>query len=264
MSKILATFSGKFGDILWSLPTVREISKREGTPVDMGIMPAYKSLLPLLQMQPYICRAFTIDDWVCTGSPCGDQPWQPPVRIEEHYEKSFHLTYRRHPQSNEALIDFTAQQQGLVLTEPVVPFISTTEAPDVNRVAYAFNPMYKDLKDKFIDNIRFELSELRFADVTGVDWVYATQLIKHSTCFIGCRSSNFVLAHGVGQPNIFIYDPHPARNAMGHFGYTFGNPHWKDVNAHIQQTPEESANQAINFIKQCVKEKENEHAIVKA
>src|SRR5271170_584409 len=104
--KILCTFSGKFGDIMWSLPTVRQISKNLGTRVDMGIMPGYKTLLPLLQEQKYINRAYTIDNWECTGSPCGDQPWNPPVDCEEEYSNVFHLTYRRHPSAFEPLIDF--------------------------------------------------------------------------------------------------------------------------------------------------------------
>jgi hypothetical protein len=269
--RILTTFSGRFGDILWSLPTVREISKREGTKVDMGIMPQYKSLLPLLQMQPYIDTAFTIDDWICVGSPCGDQPWQPPVRVEEHYEKSFHLTYRRHPQSNEALIDFIAQQQGFELTEPVVPFIETNfkyaylRSANTVFIAVAFNALYQAEKDAFRIKLKELLPEnIQYLDVLRLPWTDAAAAIKCALAFVGCRSSNFVLAHGVGQKNIFVFEPHPSRNAHGHFGYTFGNPHWKDVNALCFGYPEQSAEDAIQNIQKWVKEKENEYATVKA
>jgi hypothetical protein len=155
--KILTTFSGRYGDILWSLPTVRAICKSLipfSANVDLypemhfGIMPQYRSLLPLLNAQPCIDKAFVIENWECSGSPCGDQPWEAPVPkefcpncdhgvinsklcetcsgagyITSEYDKVYHLTYRTHPTKDQPLIDFIASQQGIVLKDPI-PFIS--------------------------------------------------------------------------------------------------------------------------------------------
>lgn len=280
MSKVLATFSGCNGDILWSLPTVRQISKIHNAKVDMGIMPAYKSLLPLLQLQPYICTAFVVEDWVCTGSPCGDQPWQPPKRIEEHYEKVYHLTYRRHPYGNESLIDFIAWQQGLTLEEPVVPFISYGDV-DISYVtnvskgyiAYAFNESYAPEKQQFMDLVKTEvgrhwtlsafinLNKDSFVN-TPIPWIDSAAIIKNALCFIGCKSANYVLAHGVGQENIILYEPHPNRHSQGNFGQVFSNPHWKETTTPINSTPEQAAKIVLEYINQCLmnKEKENENA----
>ena len=140
MSNALATFSGKIGDILWSLPTVRELGKRYG-PMDFAVMPQYESLLGLLDAQDYIEHAFVIPEWVCWGSPHGDQPWEAPVEVlskrhtlsvdldvkgDTHmmmgYETDhvYHLAYRAHPGIGAPampLVDFIAHQQNLVLED---------------------------------------------------------------------------------------------------------------------------------------------------
>ena len=93
MSKYLATFSGKFGDILWSLPTVRAISEMllGGEKLDMVVMPEFQSLVPLLKAQDYIADAGVRQDWHMLHDHYGYQPWQPPKAIEEGYEKVWHL-----------------------------------------------------------------------------------------------------------------------------------------------------------------------------
>lgn len=275
--KILCTFSGKIGDILWSLPTVRALREISEQPhsvshpnednlvtLDFGIMPQYKSLLPLLTMQSYIDNAFTINDWECIGSPCGDQPWEP-QHVPEGYDKVFHLTYQRHPSSNEALIDFIAAQQGLKLTDPIVPFIHASKC-DGYYIAYAFNELYKPLKDAFLQQLQLLLiendSRIMLVDSTKLDWVQALSMIKSAVCFVGCRSSNYVIANGVGQRNIFIYEPHPSRNMTGPLGYTFSNPHATAIESPLGMPPEQSAVLAYNYIKELVNKKENNYVAV--
>jgi hypothetical protein len=51
---ILVTMPGKYGDILWSLPTARAIANATSAPVDVMVAKPYLSLVPLLQQQPYI------------------------------------------------------------------------------------------------------------------------------------------------------------------------------------------------------------------
>ena len=265
--KILTTFSGKFGDILWSLPTVREISRDWGYQVDMGIMPAYESLLPLLKIQSYIKNAFVIPDWICIGSPHGDQPWCPPETCEKGYDKAYHLTYQRHPSVNEPLMDFIALQQMLALKEPVIPFLecgmNNMELKihySNNWIAYAFNDMYADLKNRYLEALKFGLPNMKFVNVLGLDWLNAAMTIKFATAFVGCRSSNYVLAHGVGQKNIIVYEPHPNRNPFGPFGKTFGNAHWAELAGPQGLTPEQEAEWVLPILTQLVKEREDEYA----
>ena len=111
MSKYLTSFPGRAGDILWSLPTVRAISWLVGEPVDFCCMPLYQSLLPLLEYQPYIDKAFVVDDWARISSILGDQPWNPPAHVEVGYEKVWHLGYKQPPDL--PLIDFNAVQAGV-------------------------------------------------------------------------------------------------------------------------------------------------------
>jgi hypothetical protein len=252
--KILCTFSGKFGDILWSLPTVREIHKREyvtGTheidtqELHFGIMPQYESLLPLLNAQSYIDKAFVIPNWICAGSPHGDQPWEAPVL--EGYDKVYHLTYRYHPGKNEPLIDFIARQQGITLSNPV-PFFSTLpglignieERSDIIKrlklkqvyptVTYAFNDSMIEQKIRFLEGVKDRLSTdklhemVNWQDVSKLPWQHAAHMINNSICFLGCRSSNYVLACGLGQ-KVFVYEPNIARSRFGQWGTTFSCPY---------------------------------------
>lgn len=263
MSKVLCTFSGPFGDILWSMPTVRAISQMLGEKVDFACMPYYKSLLPLIQIQPYVDKAFSIESWVREHSNHGDQPWNPPANTVKQYDRCFHLTYQGHPgltAKRLPLIDFTADQQGLKLKDPL-PFLST---PDYEanhkdkRIAYAFNDQYSDVKARFRSAIKSCGDEFVFTDVRELDWVAAATVIKHSLAFVGCRSSNNVIAHGVGQKNIFIYEPHPSRNASGHLGDIFGCPYGREVSAPWLAPPEICGQVCLSWLRQWKSEKETE------
>jgi|SRR5580692_5757513 hypothetical protein len=266
MNKTLVTFSGKIGDVLWSLPTVRQISKNTGVKVSMGIMPQYKSLLPLLKGQHCIENAFVIENWICTGSPAGDQPWEAPLDTLEHYDEVYHLTYRNHPMGNQPLVDFIAQQQHISLDEPVCPFIDCREFGEYPQtyIAYAFNDMYKDLKDRYISTLSSLLGKsslttstpIVFQDVSQTPFGIVKYVIKNALCFVGCRSANWVIAHGVGQKNIIVFEPHPHRHHQGAFGNTFCNPHWPEITGPLVSNPEYEAERAANYIKGWVREKE--------
>ena len=80
MSRYLCTFSGQYGDAIWSLPTVRAISQMVGEPVDFAIMHQYSSLVKLFRMQSYISEAFGVDYWLQVHNNHGAQPWHPPIR----------------------------------------------------------------------------------------------------------------------------------------------------------------------------------------
>jgi len=277
MPKVLCTFSGKFGDILSSLPTVRQVSRNVNQSVYFGIMPGYKSLLPLLNSQSYIQHAFTIDEWICQGSPYGDQPAIPQNHetLKWQYDEIHHLTYRHHPAPNQPLIDFIASSEGITLKNPVVPFIDTgakwwmfaeTEADKIlasmeirltDYVAFSFNEMYAELKKRFYDSLVPRMNGTLMVKTDNLSWKVAAVVIANATAFVGCRSSQHVLAHGVGQKNIMIYEPHPHRHNQGMFGSTFTNPYGREITGPLVTTPELEAERAAHFIGIWKKEKEN-------
>lgn len=269
MSKVLCTFTGPYGDILWSLPTVRAISQMVGERVDFATMPGYQSLHYLIEYQPYIDKFFTIPDWYCTGSPHGNQPWSPPANRVKDYERCFNLTYKAHPGiggKRLPLIDFIADQQGIKFIENPLPFLKVRSDFGYEKalpfVAYAFNPMHFDLKTKFLECLQSAKLDVVFNDVTIMPWLNAATVIKHAIAFVGCRSSNNVLAHGVGQKNIFIYEPHINRKASGPFGDVFGCPYGVEMG--MDAPPEQCAELCIDFINKWKAEKENQYATVKA
>jgi hypothetical protein len=252
--KTLCTFSGKFGDILLSLPTAREIGlekylndKYENEKVDFGIMPAYESLLPLLNAQPCINHAFVIKDWQYQCSPHGDQPWEAPV--PEGYDKVYHLTYRNHPSKDQPLIDFIAAQQRIKLENPI-PFISLPYfPPPVSKyfVAYAFNESMIDPKMEFLKLAYGMLPEVDFINIAKSKWEVAVATLLSAGClaFIGCRSANYVLACGVGQ-RVFVYEPNVARSKFGPWGTTFTCPYANET----EVNPYAPANSLFDMVKE--------------
>jgi hypothetical protein len=255
MSKVLCTFSGKFGDILWSLPTAREIARKYFEPVDFEIMPAYESLTELITNQDYINCCSVNQGWHCEGSPHGDQPWLPQNHesLEHMYEHIYHLTYKSHPGIGGEylpLVDFIAKQAGFPFVNNPIPFIdiNTDNIDDeFMHVAYAFNNDYKSEKDIFLETVIRSVNT-KFVDVSKLSWQRAAEVIHTAIAFIGCRSSNWVIANGLGHRNIFIYEPNPARNKEGRFGFVFGNPYLWETSPSVSNTPVMAANQAIRYI----------------
>jgi hypothetical protein len=262
MSRVLATFSGKFGDCLWSLPTVRELAFKHRPvlteypyePVDFAIMLPYRSLLPLLGAQPYIASARVLDDWICTGSPHGDQPWQPPAKYEEGYDHVYHLTYRQHPgmgvAPNLPLADYIAWQQGLTLTQPVVPFIEVPNRWEKEplSICFGFNESQAETKTSLVYFLRKSLpATVQLVNVATMPWVEAAERIAGSGFFIGCRSATWVVAMGVGAET-FTFEPNSSRNAYGPYGKVFGCPYGKETAFHFTQTPESAADIIVEKI----------------
>lgn len=269
MSKYLATFSGRYGDILWSLPTVRELSKLVGSPLDFIMMPEYASLIPLLDAQSYIDKAAVLGNWFCYHSNFGDQPWNPPVDFPQ-YEKVWHLGYRVHP--DRPLIAFTAYQQGIGLPTEVMPFIEVPGViePIVNAVAVAYNDQYLQIKQEFFGQLKemLEAHGLAVFQTNGMDWCTAARTMKESFCYVGDKSSNHVLAHAVGQKNVFIYEPHPAKHPYGSLGPVFGCPYVTEYTSATQYAHESRIENevqiAMEYILNWKKEYDNANAAAKS
>lgn len=101
--KILATFPGKFGDLLWALPTLRALSRRIGEPVDLLTTQDMASIIPLLTQQPYIRHAFANSHWVDADVYPLERRQPPPegveaLQVQLRYDHILHLGYPDWPQ----------------------------------------------------------------------------------------------------------------------------------------------------------------------
>lgn len=212
-SRRLCTHPGKYGDILWSLLVAREFALQDGAPVDFAIRSPYEPLLPLLRMQRYIGQAFVIPNWSSWGSPYGDQPFESPeFPCREEYDIINDLGYRRHPGC--PLAQAMAEEQHIQLTHLDEPWIEVTSESEIksnsDQVAMGFGEtMYE--KSMFLRFLAMRLPAIKFLDVEEMNWVEACHTIKTSLCFLGSRSSNSVLAFGLGKPMI-IFEPAGPRN----------------------------------------------------
>jgi hypothetical protein len=266
--KILCTFSGKYGDILWSLPTARHLARKYDRKVDFAVMPAYESICPLIEQQEYIEKCFVIPDWICTGSPYGDQPWQAPVqsvgmdvgvqaKIHDYrtlltYDRVHQLTYRSHPGMGSSaalpLVDFIAWQQGLQL-DTVIPFLTakkTRAHGGCLLVAYGFNDQYENEKKQFLEALTKRAPrDVIFRNVALDSWTEAAEVLAEADLFIGCRSANWVLALGLGRETI-TYEPHPSRHSLGPLSKIFGCPYGNETPLPLE--PETAARMAAEII----------------
>ena len=209
----LCTFSGRFGDILWSLPTAREIAKLHEYPVSFAVMPQYASLVPLLKAQPYIADAYALEDWVCTGSPHGDQPWKPPT-IPPGYDYVYHLTYRSHPMRR-TLVESIAEQQSVSLEmRSWISVPKPKKRRETFTICYAFTETQKEKKKALFEFLFHNFdATCDWVDLKTHSWLEAARELKASHIFLGCRSANYVLAVGTGIP-ILTYEPTLERRPM--------------------------------------------------
>lgn len=286
MSEYLCTFSGKFGDILWSLATAKYIAERiTHRPVDFAMMPDYESLVPLLKQQSYIDEAYVIKDWLRTHSNHGDQPWYPqPLRVEQPftivpdgkteraYRGVWHLTYKAHPgigAPSMPLISFIAYQQEIRFNQyNPVPFLDALpdhgDEPDhIALIAYAFNESYKEQKDQFLSTWLPQMSGYACIDVSKMKWTEAAWVIKQSLCFVGCRSACWVLANGLDK-EILTFEPHPSRHKDCHLGQVFGNPYGREMALPFGMPAHIAAQTAAGIIRQRYAEKLKESEVAKA
>lgn len=232
MSDVLCTAPGKLGDILWALATVREISRIHGKKVDFVTMPEYAPLGALLREQSYIDKAGVVLDWRKEHSNYGDQPWRPPREVEKGYWKTYHLGYRRPPgvPAPQPLIDYVAWQQHLLLREPVVPFITVPghEKPEGRWAAVGFNEQHAEEKAEFCKELQGWTEGIEWVDVTKKPWVEAARAIQQAELFVGCRSSNWVLACGLGKETI-TFEPNVQRHGASQSGRLFGCPYAQET-----------------------------------
>lgn len=229
---VACTFSGKYGDILWSLPTAREIALRHRESVHFYVMEEYASICSLLAAQPYIASAQPLIGWKAEHYGWGAQPWEHgPLQCvgePDQYDKVYDLTYRCHPTDKDTLIDFIAKQQGIrlgTLGAPV-PFLYA-DMPPASRPAdlvfsfpegneIDFGRVHTPVEVEFWDLIAKLSQKLRrtiiLGDVRTKPWLEAARAINSAKLFVGSHSALCVIAHGLGKP-VYSIEPEEWRKA---------------------------------------------------
>jgi hypothetical protein len=211
-ARVAVTFSGKYGDILWSLPTVRELAKMWG-PVDFYCMPAFESICDLLKMQPYIGVARGLPGWGYQSDACGAQPREHP--LISGYERVFDLTYPTWPDM--PLVQFTAKTAGVALPDQPLPFLENVAPCCLPPVDIAYNFKFPEKVEIFLFPLVRALSERLGRPVFAKGcmmpgWVDTALIISAARLFVGDRSSNQVIAHGLGKPTL-IYETDTGRHS---------------------------------------------------
>jgi len=232
MSRILTSFPGKLGDIMWSLPAIREISRQAGEPVDLIIGGKYSPILELLKLQPYLNQVTALEGWEE-----GDfASWEP--QVNGSYEKVYHLRYEWWPSRalpietyHQAIKQGAVKDQAL-LTE--VPWITLPpiHQPSRQDIYLGWTDEWFELKLglSWILDYTKELPELVQVVPRGSRWDTETECLGSSrwsiykqgwletaavlaSCklYVGCLSAQWVLANALGVPCV-VCEPNQARH----------------------------------------------------
>jgi hypothetical protein len=221
MSQVLLTFSGKYGDIIWSLPAALQLH-RQGWTVDYAIMPAYGAVAPLIEQQPYIRKIVKLNDWHPAHTDCGAWPRIPPS-VPGGYDQVYHLCYESRP--DKPLILHALSVVGQPLPDPPLPFLFVNDPAPTRQpvIAYGFNQTAMEPKLQVLALLKTELTDCEFVDVSKLFFEVAASVIKTALFFLGCRSANYVVAHGVNQRILTVEPDGGRREAL------FSCPYGREV-----------------------------------
>lgn len=229
--KILCTFPGRAGDILWSLPTMRAISEYFEAPVDLQIAGEFASLAALLQHQAYIGAVLADVAWGLTPP----NEWQAPAITG--YDHVFHLGYRGWP--DKPLAQYIYDQVASGWLEPLnleTPWLTAPPLQHSHRTSMTigFTEAHFELKYgltklltdrwgtteywKRADRSEFLPVNLSFGSrwaneslhQGSYSWAESAAWIRNSHVFFGCCSALHVLAVGLGTP-VVLMEPMEAR-----------------------------------------------------
>lgn len=223
--RILASFPGRYGDILWSLPSIRAIAETYDTAVDLVIAGEFGSILPLLKRcAPYLGNVWASPTWGLTPP----NEWNPPIapQILAYYDRVYHLGYKGWPDQPLAQSIYTqldhSQSERLVELDldrpwlnPPVSSLDFFQQAEV-RIAVGFSECWFELKYgllKLFEEHNYEwrleccMNGGRWGEEAGkglCSWVEAATCISQAQMFVGCCSALHVLARALGKPVVLI------------------------------------------------------------
>ena len=226
MTRVACTHPGRYGDILWSLPTARAVAETLGEKVGFVLSENYAGLQELIRAQPYIDDCWIQEGWkVLEDAPVG--PRIPPTG---RTPIEIHLGYQGWPKAPTLageIWNLAAEQvPGLRTLELDRPWISVR--PDISRpVAVHFSDEHFELKVGMYELIRdsnphrYQVyyakgsrwdSEYMGGRVTS--FMQMAQGIAGAQVFFGCLSSGWVLANALGKPCVIMEPGEPRWNRL--------------------------------------------------
>lgn len=229
--RILCSFPGRAGDLIWALPTVRAISETVGHPVDLQIAGEFKSMSELLALQSYLGLVFANPLW-------GMDTWEAPgvISLDGPYDRVIHLGYRRWPERplpEETYLNALEALAGTVVLPPldldrpwitVEPWRGRPHPLTIGWTDCHFELKY-GLTQLLSANWRPGTREFAFtafglaapgsrwvteADWEVIVWLEAARRIAASAAFLGDCSALHVLACALGKPCVIV-EPMEAR-----------------------------------------------------
>jgi hypothetical protein len=206
-----AAHPGRLGDVLYCLPLLRYLSKRDNVLFDFYTSEYCLPLKELFEYQDCINQFYVAEDYVLDNFGCGGQPWYVPVPNE--YEKVYQLGFKRTPDT--MLHQFIAAEQGIY--EPLAIEYQYPEydlplpkgyiciAPRGNT---SFNYLFDDIPNYTPSVIIGGENDYRGIgfDYTGKSFLETLCILSKSKGFVGLMSSQLVLANGFPIKRIAPHD----------------------------------------------------------
>lgn len=241
---MIVTHPGKFGDILWALPTVRAIAASYG-PVELQLSAAYgdRSFGALLEALPYIAQVVVREDWqIELGAPI--TPWHPPISDKEYAAKEgvIHLGYRDWPtpdlpratyeQANRTLRRW--EQHELLPLDLNTPWITVPphETPSTSTV-YAWTDEWFELKQGLVTLLGprghvltrhgSRWSTEGIGPIFPCNWQQAARVLAGTKTVLADCSALHVLALALGK-NVLLMEPNPHRHHPVFYPYGMDGP----------------------------------------
>jgi hypothetical protein len=229
--KVLATMPGRYGDILWSLPTVRALAERHGEPVDFATSATHAQVIEIVGQQDYIGTAFAIEAWkVVEGAPI--TPRLPYDCHPEGYHHAYHLGYDQWPMKPLAF-EVAERFAGVTVEMPgfLRPWIKVAPGPPrvcPLKLAIGWTDEWFELKGGLMVLLSNALYDAGIkvttkscpapgsrwtteVDGEGLSLLEAAQTIQDASLFLGDLSALAVIAAGMGKPRVLV-EPQPARH----------------------------------------------------
>lgn len=231
--KVLVTFPGRAGDLLWALPSIRALSRRLDQPIDLAICGEFAGMVPLLERQPYLGRVYAVPDWsMSAGWTCPAIAGEKPI-----YDHVLDLGYRRWPElplPYETLHTLNIQWKTPALftvedLDLATPWITHLPKRLGSMITAGWSECHFELKlgvtvlldQTFPGRLQVLTHDRRtrwyqdkptgtYAIHSG-PWVEQAGEIATSQVFLGCNSGLHVLAVAVGTP-VVLYEPMVARH----------------------------------------------------
>ena len=216
---IAISHPGKIGDALYTLPTIRELSKKHNCKVDFVTSEYCRPIKEFMELQEPINECIIPENYIIERYDMGIQPWLMPIDNSK-YDAVYQLGFKQIP--DKSLPGFIAETVGLnkevgknIFYELHETFFERSD----NYIAIAprgetsYSPIFKGVIDwcesKNIEcriiggkgdyfNYGIDYTFLNFHDMAG--------LISTSKFYLGIMSAPLVIANGFDVPKIIPYN----------------------------------------------------------